>query len=140
MLRGFVRTTSAVDLAMAEVVRTNPRNIYLRDAYLSGVADRELDVLEKLGADPKWSADDVEANKLLSGLARGVFGARDLTAIERLFALAGDAAKAGGSKRAVALLDGMLPTVGSSRRPVQLAAQPPGWSELEKNPTAKQRL
>jgi mono/diheme cytochrome c family protein len=34
----------------------------------------------------------------------------------------------------------MLPSVGASRRPLQFAKQPVGWTELEKNPMAKTRL
>ena len=129
-----------VDVGMAEVVRKHPKNAFLRDALLSGVGGRELALLERLVAEPTWRADDVEANKLLTGLARGVFGAREPAAIERLFAIAGAAQKAGGDKRAIALLDGVVPTVGSSRRALQLAKQPEGWIELEKNTAAKSRL
>ncbi len=130
----------AVDAALVEVARVNPKNTFLRDALLSGLADRELPLIEKLAADPTWSPDDAEANKLFSGLARGVFGSRQIPAIERVFAIAGEAASHGAGKRAVALLDGFVPTVGSSRRPLQFAKQPTGWAELEKNATAKARL
>ncbi|MES2692013.1 MAG: HEAT repeat domain-containing protein [Verrucomicrobiota bacterium] len=130
----------AVDAALAEVARTNPKNATLRDALFSGVADRELALLERLVADTKWSADDAEANAILGGLARGVFGARDLTGVEKIVTIAGKAAATGDGKRAVALLEGLTPTLGSSRRPLQLAKQPEGWTALEKNPTAAARL
>jgi mono/diheme cytochrome c family protein len=55
-------------------------------------------------------------------------------------ALAGSSATSGAAKRAVALLDGLTPTVGGSRRPLTMPQQPAGWAELEKNPTAKARL
>src|SRR4029079_15913807 len=69
----------------------------------------------------------------------GVFGSRDLAAVERVFAVAGKTVAAAGGKRSVALLDGMLPTAGSSRRALRFAHRPAGWTELEKNPTAKTR-
>jgi mono/diheme cytochrome c family protein/glucose/arabinose dehydrogenase len=130
----------ATDARLAQVARQNPQNTFLRDALFSGVANRELPLLEQLMKDSAWSAEDVEANKILTGLARGVFGARELPAVERVLALAGQSAAHGGGKRAVALLDGFVPTVGSSRRPLQLTKQPMGWAELEKNATAKARL
>jgi mono/diheme cytochrome c family protein len=130
----------ATDFALGEIVRGNPANVFLRDAFLSGLADREFALLEKLIGDAKWPANDAEANKILTGLTRGIFGARDVAAVERIVGLAGEAVKAGHGKRAVALLDGLLPTAGSSRRPLQLAREPAGWSALEKNATAKARL
>ncbi|WP_414662967.1 DUF7133 domain-containing protein [Horticoccus sp. 23ND18S-11] len=126
--------------ALADIARTSPENPYLRDALFSGLANQELALLETLSADAGWSAEDVEANKIMTGLVRGVFGSRQLPAVERVLALAGDAVKSGGAKRAVALLDGLSPSVGSSRRPLQFARQPAGWSELDKNATAKARL
>jgi mono/diheme cytochrome c family protein len=97
-------------------------------------------LLEALASDPKWGPEDAEANRILTGLTRGVFGSRDVSAIERVFALGGKSATSGAGKRAVALLDGMIPTVGASRRPLQFAKQPAGWTELEKDATAKARL
>ena len=126
----------AVERALADVARTNPNNTFLRDALFSGLAHRELALLEQLAADPAWAADEVEANKVLTGLARGIMGSRDVAALERVFALAAQ----GGGKRAVALLDGLLPGVGSSRRPLNFARAPEGWGTLEKNPMASTRL
>ncbi len=130
----------ALDVTLANAARTYPKNTFLRDALFSGLAQREGALLEKLAADPAWSAEDAEANKIFTGLARGVFGSRDVPAIERVLALAGKSAVGGQGKRAVALLDGMTPAVGASRRPIQFAQQPAGWAELEKNATAKARL
>ncbi len=129
-----------IDAALAEVARTQPQNTFLRDALFSGLAQREGALLEKLAADPAWSAEDAEANKIFAGLARGVLGSRDVAAVERVFALAGKSAATGKGKRAVALLDGLTPGVGASRRPLQFTRQPAGWAELEQNATAKARL
>jgi mono/diheme cytochrome c family protein/glucose/arabinose dehydrogenase len=130
----------AVDRQLAEIARATPQNTFLRDALFSGVGDREFALIEKLVRDAAWSADDAEANKILTGLARGVLGARDVAAIEQIIALAGRAVGANAPKRAIALLDGITPAVGSSRRPLQLARQPDGWIELEKYAAAKGRL
>jgi mono/diheme cytochrome c family protein/glucose/arabinose dehydrogenase len=129
-----------VDVALAEIARTHPQNTFLRDALFSGLANQELALLEALIGLPAWNAEDAEANKIFSGLVRGIFGSRQLPAIERVIAIAGQAAGSGGGKRAVALLDGLVPTIGSSRRPLSFTKQPAGWTELEKNPAAKTRL
>ncbi len=131
---------AAVDTALAEIARAHPQNIFLRDALFSGLGGRELALIEALTTLPAWSAGNAEANKILTGLARGVLGARQVPAIERVIALAGAAAGAGRGTPAVALLDGFVPGVGASRRPLTFPAEPAGWSDLEKNPTAKARL
>lgn len=131
---------AAVDRELAAIARSNPRNPYLRDALYSGLAGREEALIEALAADRAWNADDEEGNKIFTGLARGVLGSRDPQAVGRLLALAGKSAAAGEGKRAGALLDGLVPTVGASRRPLQLAQQPAGWTELERNAVAKPRL
>jgi mono/diheme cytochrome c family protein len=130
----------SVDRELATIVRSTPQNVFLGDAFLSGVAGQELRLIETLVADRTWDAGDAEANKLLTGLARGVFGTRDERAVVKVIALAGGAVKAGGGKQAVALLDGLAPGVGGSRRPLQFAAEPAGWSALETDATAKARL
>ena len=128
----------ATDLALAETVRAHPKNTYLRDAFYSGLAERELPVLEALAARPSWSADDATANAILSGLANGTFASRQTARIERLIALT--AAQPPGSRRPAALLDGMIAGANGSRRPLSLVEKPPGWLELEKNPALAARL
>jgi mono/diheme cytochrome c family protein len=128
------------DVGLAEITRANPKNTFLRDALFSGLANHELRLLERLDAMPTWTAEDEEAGRIFSGLARGVLGSRQLAAIERVIAIAGKAAASGGGKRAVALLDGLLPTSGGSRRPLRFAQQPPGWAKLEATTAARRRL
>jgi mono/diheme cytochrome c family protein/glucose/arabinose dehydrogenase len=129
-----------VDVALAEIARTHPQITFLRDALFSGLANREIALIEQLMTLPAWSAEDAEANKILSGLARGVLGSRQVPAVARVIAIAGKAVESGGGKRALALLDGLVPTTGSSRRPLTFARQPEGWAVLEKNATARTRL
>eukprot|EP01034_Spumella_vulgaris_P009742 gene9742-12362_t len=128
----------ATDLVLAETVRAHPTNTYLRDAFYSGLAERESPVLEALAARPAWSADDAKANAILSGLANGTFASRQTARIERLIALA--AAQPPGSGRPAALLDGMIAGTNGSRRPLSFVQKPAGWFELEKNPALTARL
>ncbi len=122
----------STDLMLADIVRTHPQNTYLREAFLSGVGDRELPLLERLVANAAWSPDDATANALLAGLANGIFASRDTARIERLLALT--AAQPPSSARIVALLNGMIAGVNGSRRPLSFAHVPTGWNLLTKNP------
>lgn len=127
----------ATDVTVAGIVRTHPKNTYLRDAFLSGLAHRELALIEKLAAKPDWPADDAEAGRIFTGLARAIFTSRDLAAIERVSALA--AAPAAG-KRGQALLEGFALAAATTRRPLQFSREPAGWAELEKEPAQKARI
>jgi mono/diheme cytochrome c family protein/glucose/arabinose dehydrogenase len=128
--------SAAIDVALAEIARANQANVFLRDALYSGLAGRELTLLETLNANPAWAPDDGEGNKILTGLARGVFGSHEPAAVERVL----DVAAKAGARRAVALLDGFAPATGGSRRPLVLPKAPAVWAELEKNPATKTRL
>lgn len=130
----------ALAAELADVVRRNPRNTFLRDAWFSGLVERELALLLRLAGEAAWAADDAEANRILTGLVRGVLGAREIARVERIIALAAEALGKGGGKRAVALLDGLVPAPGGARRPLVLAAEPPGWAALAGNVTARVRL
>lgn len=127
-----------IDFALAEAARANPRTAFLREALYSGLEDRELALLERLIA--AWPSEDAGANDLLTGLVRGVAGARQLPGINRVFALAGASAASGATARAGALLEGLRPVAGSSRAPLQLGQQPEGWRNLAENPATRARL
>jgi mono/diheme cytochrome c family protein/glucose/arabinose dehydrogenase len=124
--------SAALDRELVRAVSSQPGNVFLADALLSGLKGRELPVLESLLADQVAPA--AAADKLATGLARGVLGSRDPAALERVLALAA------GGKRTAALLDGLVPGVGMSRRPIALARQPAGWTDLENNTAIKARL
>jgi mono/diheme cytochrome c family protein len=129
------------DVALAQAVRALPANRFLRDALYSGLADRELPLIERLIADPGWPVADAEANQILTGLARGVFASRKLPAIERLIALA--AAQPASGPRGAALVDGIVAGAtgpGAARRPLQFSSEPSGWTALLKNPDYKAQL
>ena len=126
-----------IDLVVAGLVRTNPKNTFLRDAFLSGLAHRELRLLERLARSSAWTGEDAPGAGIFSGLARAIFTSRDLSAIERVTALA--AAPAAG-KRRQALLDGFVLAATTTRRPLQFLTEPAGWAELEKDPAQKARI
>ncbi len=130
---------AAVDRELAEVARKNPGNPYLRDALYSGLANRELALLEQVMGKGGWAPDEVEANKIISGLARGVYASRELAAIERLVALMASEVTTAG-KRTLAVLDGFVAAAAVSRRPLQFAKEPAGWAALGKGATPAARM
>ena len=132
----------AQDVALAQAVRAHPGNRYLRDAFYSGLAGREVSLIERLAADPSWPAADAEANAIVTGLARGVWGSREVPEIQRLIAMAA-AQPPAASARTAAIIDGIVGAStgpGASRRPIQFPSEPDGWSGLLANPDLKARL
>jgi putative membrane-bound dehydrogenase-like protein len=133
---------AASDVALAQAVRAQPDNRFLRDGFYSGLANRELPLVERLLADAAWPATDVEANRIVAGLARGVFGSRQVPAIERLIALAA-AQPPADVMRTAALVEGIAAAAtgpGAARRPIQFPKEPDGWSLLLKNAAFKATL
>jgi mono/diheme cytochrome c family protein len=126
-----------VDRQLADTVRTHPRNTFLPDALYSGLADRELTLFEHVTANARWPANDEPANKLIGGLARGIFASRDINGIERVLALA---ASSPASARATAILNELAAAAARTRRPLQFAAAPRGWSDLAGHAATKAAL
>jgi mono/diheme cytochrome c family protein/glucose/arabinose dehydrogenase len=126
--------TPALERELIRTAMAQPANVFLADALFSALKDRELAALEALLAEPAAPASDAAVAKLATGLVRGVLGSRDPAAVERVLALAAQ------GQRATALLDGLVPAAGMSRRPIALAKPPEGWAALEKNAAAKSRL
>lgn len=122
-----------LDNRLADMVRKNADQPFLLDAFLSGLMNREAALLRALCERDDWSPDDTAANRILSGLARGVVGSRNLNDISHVVALAGKATDEGENRRAAALLGGLVPVSGSSRRPIVLEAPPAGWATLANN-------
>ena len=130
------------DIALAQAVRAQPGTRFIRDAFYSGLAGRELSLIERLSSDASWPVADAEANAVVSGLARGVWGARDVGAIQKLIALAA-AQPASAGPLSAAIVDGIVAAStgpGASRRPIQFPSEPNGWSALLKDPVLKARL
>ena len=130
------------DIALAQAVRVQPGTRFIREAFYSGLGGRELSLIERLSTDASWPAAEAEANAIVSGLARGVWGARDVAAIQKLIALAAAQPASAGPLRA-ALVDGIVAAStgpGASRRPIQFPSEPDGWRALLKDPDLEARL
>ncbi|MPY89973.1 MAG: dehydrogenase [Luteitalea sp.] len=127
-----------VDVAVAEVVRAHPHNTFLGDAFYSGLFGRELGLLERLIAEPAWP-NDPDANTVLSGLAQGVFGSRELPAIERILSLAAAMPPAAARRRA-ALIDGFMSAVPTTRSPLRFSKEPAGWADIKQHAADNERL
>jgi mono/diheme cytochrome c family protein len=120
------------DMLLADTARMHPKHKYLRDAFFSGIAGRELSLLERLAGASTWSASDEEANMILSGLAQGVFASRDGTAIQRVLILAAEEAKRA-VQRAQGLLEAGVAAFKGSKRPVAFDRIPNGWMKLRED-------
>jgi mono/diheme cytochrome c family protein/glucose/arabinose dehydrogenase len=111
------------DAAMAVLCQLSPDSLLLRDAVLTGLAGRELELLEKLLAE---SADKT-LDGLLAGLASCVLAERKPDRVERLLEFA--AGQAYG--RQFALLSGLASTVAvTARHPMKLAVEPAVLAKL----------
>ncbi len=118
----------AIDAAAAAMVRDSAQTAFLADAFYSGLYGRELALLESLARDPAW-ADEEAGNKLLGGLARGVFNSRQRDAAERVLALMAQSSPA----RAIALLSGATAsTAVTAAKPLKFAAEPAALVTLRK--------
>ena len=131
---------SAMDKSMAEVVRWHPEQSLLLDALYSGIAGRELILLETLLADVAWAAREPGANHVLTGLIRGLVAARDPAQIDRALTLMAGVAffeKA----RLEAMLDGFVADVAQvSKRPLIVPGEPSGLAALRKLSISKATL
>jgi mono/diheme cytochrome c family protein len=117
------------DLAMAALVRRAPESAFLRDALLTGVGGRELELAEALLAGEPDQADDA----VLASLAGCVLAERNPERIEKLLNLiAGLPAQS--LTRQVALLNGLSSSpVVTARRPMKLAAEPAALALLRQS-------
>jgi mono/diheme cytochrome c family protein/glucose/arabinose dehydrogenase len=120
----------AGDKVLGQLARKTAGNVYLRDAILSGLYTRELNLLEGLLADPNWSKPDAEADKFLNGLAKCVFMGRKADQVNRLLALIA----AQTTKRQMTLLDGVISTaLATARKPVKFTTEPVVLAVLRKS-------
>lgn len=120
----------AADLALVDLARRSPDHPFLRDAVLTGVGGRELELIEALLAkQPADKADDA----LLSGLAGCVAAERNPERIDHLLnAIA--ALPAQNLTRQAALLSGFTSTpVVTPKRPLRLPAEPVALAQLQQS-------
>lgn len=118
---------AAADAAMASLFLRTSEHAFLRDAVLTGLGGRELDLLETLLAMPAWQPPNPPAELLIGALARCVQTSRIPARIERLFALI-DVQPA---SRRISLLSSLAnnPAV-TAKHPVKLPAEPPGLVDI----------
>jgi mono/diheme cytochrome c family protein/glucose/arabinose dehydrogenase len=114
------------DTAMVKLCQRAPGSLFLSDAMLSGVGGRELEIFEQFLPEPA----DKNLDSLLAGLASCVLSGRDATRVGRLMdAIAGMPAAA--RTRRLAVLNGLgTSAIVTPRRPMKLAAEPPGLAKL----------
>lgn len=118
---------AAADFAMAKLCQRAPTNAFLRDATLTGVGGRELELVERLMAEPA----DKTLDGLLSSLAGCVLAARNAHRVERLLSLVA-ALPSDRAASKVALLNGLAGTpVVTAHRPMKLAAEPASLAKLQ---------
>lgn len=124
---------------MLAIARNSGENLVVRDALLSGLYKRELEILEKVLADKSWSEAKPGRGAFLSGLATCIFYERKTNRVDRVFQLAAAAPL----WQQAALLDGMLasaPGQIKSKSPLRtklifFASEPNGFAALAKRQT-----
>jgi glucose/arabinose dehydrogenase/mono/diheme cytochrome c family protein len=140
-------TESGGEQGMATIARNSCRNPFVREALLSGLAERELEFTEKLMADKGWNENKAGRSELLRGLAQCVFTGRKSSSVNRLLELAAAESPATAWRR-LALLDGLVATAGPLKskrqkvvrpKPVRFEAQPAAWTALSKLNDARVR-
>lgn len=121
--------SSEADDAMAKVVRRSLGTAFIGDAAITGLFGRELELLERLLADPAWSDADGRSDKFLGMLARCVFVSRKRDPCERLLALiVNERAR---PVRMDALLDGIIEAAANiGKRPVKFSREPAAFASL----------
>lgn len=125
---------------MLAIAKNSSANLYIRDALLTGLYQRELEVLEKLLGDKGWIEDEPGRAEFLSGLAQSIFTERKTNSVDRLFALAAKSLP----WQQTALLEGVIATApaGKGRNAAKpklllFSSKPAGIAALEKNRSAK---
>ncbi len=118
---------AAADAAMAALALRAADHVFLRDAALTGLGGRELELLETLLASPGWQPPNPPAELFLGALARCVQTERKPARIDRLFALIG--AQAGSCKLALLKSLAANPTV-TAKNPIKLPAEPAALVEM----------
>jgi mono/diheme cytochrome c family protein/glucose/arabinose dehydrogenase len=119
------------DVAMARLTQSPVPNLFLSDAVLSGVAGRELQLLEKIVNDPEPKSNARNFNRVLSGLASCIVTSRNAERVNHLLDLI---AATKSPSRQQLLLDGIASTSGNtSKKPVKLHAEPAALAALEKS-------
>ena len=134
----FALSVSAVptpdaQAALAEVVTASIDNQYVRDAAISGLKDREIDLLERLLADPRWSDKQPGRDVMITELTRCVIAAAIPAQVERLMNVVAGQSAPPLAWRQIAMLDS-FPVVDPKRpvrRRVTLTTRPASLDVLD---------
>lgn len=123
----FVLTTSAVgiprtDDVIARVLKQDSHNLFVRDAALSGMRARELEILQRILADTEWATEKPGRPELLSSLALCVMNEAKPPRVAALLELT----RTRTQWQRVSLLDGMTAIASKkfARKPLMLPAAP----------------
>jgi len=130
-----------LDLGAADVARFNPGQPLLRDALYSGIAGRELALLETLLKTRTWAGyREVGANAVLTGLVRGLVATRDHGAVDRVLSLI-VGLQFFEKDRQQAMLEGVVADVALvSKRPMRATAEPAGLAALRKTAVSPETI
>ena len=115
----------AVDAAVAGIVRAQAGNVFLKDAFLSGLRDREWLLLQRLLAGER----DASAIALAESLASGILVSRNAGHLLQLFAIVAGESRDPAMRRAIlAGLAAAAPTL--AKRPLPLPQKPADLSRI----------
>ena len=118
---------AAADVALAKLCQRAPEHLFLRDAVLTGLGGRELELIEQLLPE----TEDKTLDGLLGSLAGCVLASRNADRVERLLTMVATLPQSSLVRKA-ALLNGMAGTpVVTARRPMKLAAEPAAVGKLQ---------
>ncbi|MEW6306454.1 MAG: c-type cytochrome [Verrucomicrobiota bacterium] len=126
--------------ALGAIALKYATNVYLRDAIVTGLFQRELEFIDLLVHDKKAANKVAGLDTLLSNLARCLTTEARTNRVERLLEIIGAPATA--SWQRLALLDGIAANVPKSTkgkpsvvrpRVVRFASEPPAWAALLRN-------
>lgn len=119
------------DIVIARLAKSAVTNLFLPDAILSGVAGRELELLEKIVGDSSPKENLKNFNRVLSGLAACVVAERRSERVNRLLDLI---VSTKSPSRQSLLLDGIYSTSAmTTKKPVKLPKESPALAALEKD-------
>jgi len=125
--------------ALAALLARHPGNPYLRDAVLTGVPGRELEMLEGLLGNPDWRNPAAGRGEALKRLAVCVTAEGKGNRVARLLVLADNAAAHPVWQR-TAILDGLIDSAQAIKtRKVRLPANPPFLATRQNDPEVEAR-
>ena len=134
---GYVFEPKAEE-AMAKIATTYTGNTVIRDALLSGLGGRELELLRRLVTDKDWQAKSLEREQFLGALARCVAIQGRGERVNQLLNVIG--APTTPAWQQVAILNGMPPTPIAAKKGspaprvknIRLPAEPAAFAALRK--------